>query len=192
MEEVHRKDFVAITRALTTQPASLPPNPYRRVRAELLAAVKDGPYSPPQCQFVSFAPAAQNDLLNMIGTIAGSEGTPYEGGLFQISLSIPLLYPSQPPTCRFATKIWHPNVSHDGRICLNLLDEDWSKALSIRTILISVAALLGSPGQFIEEGGTSSPLRPEAAEMWLENLAEFEKTAQEWTRRYAMSVRTED
>ncbi|RAH77618.1 UBC-like protein [Aspergillus japonicus CBS 114.51] len=129
----------------------------------------------------------------MIGTVAGSEGTPYEGGLFLISLSILLSYPSQPPDCRFATKIWHPNVGHDGQICLNILDENWSKALSITTILISFVALLGSPGQFMEEeGGTSSPLRPEAAEMWLPNSAEFEKTAQEWTRRYAMSVQAED
>ncbi|RAH41343.1 UBC-like protein [Aspergillus brunneoviolaceus CBS 621.78] len=166
MEEVHRKDFVAIARVLAP-PASSPPDPYRRVRAELLAAVEDGPHSP-QCPFVSFAPAAQNDLLNMIGTIAGPKGTPYEGGLFQISLSIPL------------------------SICLNILEEDWSKALSIRVVLISVAALIGSPGQFMEEeGGTSMPLRPEAAQMWLENSAEFEKTAQEWTRRYAMSFQTE-
>ncbi|RAH71808.1 UBC-like protein [Aspergillus aculeatinus CBS 121060] len=127
----------------------------------------------------------------MIGTIAGPKGTPYEGGLFQISLSIPLSYSSQPPDCRFVTKIWHPNVGHDGRICLNILDEDWSKALCIRVVLISVAALNGSPGQFMEEGGTSMPLRPEAAQMWLENSAEFEKTAQEWTRRYAMSFQTE-
>ncbi|RAK80978.1 UBC-like protein [Aspergillus fijiensis CBS 313.89] len=174
MEEVHRKDFVAIARVLAP-PASSPPDPYRRVRAELLATVEDGPHSP-QCPFVSFAPAAQNDLLNMIGTIAGPKGTPYEGGLFQISLSIPLSYPSQPPDCRFATKIWHPN----------------SKALSFRVVLISVAALIGSPGQFMEEeGGTSMPLRPKAAQMWLENSAEFEKTAQEWTRRYAMSFQTE-
>lgn len=164
MELVHKKDFTAITRVLG-QPASLLPTPYHRVRAELLAATRDGPHAP-QCDFVSFAPAAQNNLLEMIGTIAGPKGTPYEGGLFQVLISIPLSYPSQPPDCKFATEIWHPNVSHDGEICLNILDEDWSKALSIRTILISIAALIGSPEQFMEDEGRFPILRPEAARMW--------------------------
>ncbi len=53
------------------------------------------------------------------GTIIGSEGTPYEGGEFDIDIEIPGQYPFEPPRMRFITKIWHPNISSQtGAICL--------------------------------------------------------------------------
>lgn len=53
------------------------------------------------------------------GTIKGSEGTPYEGGVFHINIEIPKQYPFEPPKMKFDTKIWHPNISSQtGAICL--------------------------------------------------------------------------
>jgi ubiquitin-protein ligase len=53
------------------------------------------------------------------GTIKGPEGTPYEGGIFQINIIIPKQYPFEPPKMNFHTKIWHPNISSQtGAICL--------------------------------------------------------------------------
>jgi ubiquitin-protein ligase len=53
------------------------------------------------------------------GTIKGPEGTPYEGGIFQINITIPKQYPFEPPKMNFHTKIWHPNISSQtGAICL--------------------------------------------------------------------------
>jgi ubiquitin-conjugating enzyme (huntingtin interacting protein 2) len=55
----------------------------------------------------------------LAGTIQGPQGTPYEGGIFQISIEIPKQYPFEPPKMKFSTKIWHPNISSQtGAICL--------------------------------------------------------------------------
>jgi len=53
------------------------------------------------------------------GTIQGPTGTPYEGGVFEITIDIPKQYPFEPPKMKFNTKIWHPNISSQtGAICL--------------------------------------------------------------------------
>lgn len=53
------------------------------------------------------------------GTIMGPQGTPYEGGVFEIDINIPKQYPFEPPKMKFSTKIWHPNISSQtGAICL--------------------------------------------------------------------------
>ena len=53
------------------------------------------------------------------GTIKGPDGTPYEGGVYDIDITIPKMYPFEPPKMKFQTKIWHPNISSQtGAICL--------------------------------------------------------------------------
>lgn len=59
------------------------------------------------------------ELRHLKGTIKGSSGTPYEGGVFVIDIVIPKQYPFEPPKMKFDTKIWHPNISSQtGAICL--------------------------------------------------------------------------
>lgn len=60
-----------------------------------------------------------NSERHLLGTIIGSQGTPYEGGVFDIDIVIPQQYPFEPPKMKFITKIWHPNISSQtGAICL--------------------------------------------------------------------------
>jgi ubiquitin-conjugating enzyme E2 N len=84
--------------------------------------------------------------------ITGPESTPFEGiftlkegGRFKLELFLPDSYPMEPPKVRFLTKIYHPNIDKLGRICLDILKDKWSPALQIRTVLLSIQALLSSP-----------------------------------------------
>ena len=64
-------------------------------------------------------PVTEGNLLHLRGTIQGPEGTPYEGGVFEIDIVIPNQYPFVPPKMKYLTKIWHPNISSQtGAICL--------------------------------------------------------------------------
>lgn len=113
------------------------------------------------------------------GTIIGSESTPYEGGEFEIDIEIPAQYPFEPPKMKFITKIWHPNISSQtGAICLDILKDQWSPALTIKTALLSLQALLCSPEP-------DDPQDAEVAKMYKNNIEEFNNTAKFWTDTYA-------
>jgi len=81
------------------------------------------------------------------------------GGVFDLELFLPDDYPMTPPKIRFLTKIYHPNIDRLGRICLDVLKNNWSPALQIRTILLSIQALLGAPNP-------EDPLNEAVARQW--------------------------
>jgi ubiquitin-conjugating enzyme E2 N len=110
--------------------------------------------------------------------IAGPAESAYEGGLFQLELFLPEEYPMVPPKVRFLTKIYHPNIDKLGRICLDILKDKWSPALQIRTVLLSIQALLSSPNP-------DDPLDNDVAKNWKENETQAIQTAQSWTVEYA-------
>jgi ubiquitin-conjugating enzyme (huntingtin interacting protein 2) len=87
-----------------------------------------------------------DNLKRWKGQIRGPQDSPYEGGTFIIDIQIPNDYPYKPPKMQFETPIWHPNISsRTGAICLDILKDEWSPALTIRTALISLQALLCAP-----------------------------------------------
>ena len=94
--------------------------------------------------------------------IAGPSDSPFEGGLFRLELFLPAEYPMGPPKVRFLTKIYHPNIDRLGRICLDILKDKWSPALQIRTVLLSIQALLSAPNP-------DDPLDNNVAEHWKSN-----------------------
>lgn len=80
---------------------------------------------------------------------------------------------------KFDTKIWHPNVSSvTGAICLDILKKEWSPALSVRTALLSIQALMCCPEP-------SNPQDAVVANMYLSDIDKFNKTAREWVKQYA-------
>ena len=110
--------------------------------------------------------------------IDGPLGSPYEGGHFKLQLYLPEEYPMVPPKCLFMTKIYHPNIDFLGRICLDILKKNWSPALQMKSVLLSIQSLLNEPN-------TEDPLNEEVNAIWKSNKAAAEKTAREWTKKYA-------
>lgn len=108
-----------------------------------------------------------------------ADDSPYKNGKFRLQLFLPDGYPMVPPTCIFRTKIYHPNIDRMGRICLDVLKDKWSPALQIRTVLLSVQALLSCPNP-------DDPLDTRIAEDWKQNKAGALATAVQWTQKYAV------
>lgn len=112
-------------------------------------------------------------------SMVGPEGTPYAGGNYSLELFLPEGYPMEPPKVRFLTKIYHPNLDKLGRICLDVLKDKWSPALQIRTVLLSIQALLSTPEP-------SDPLDTTVADHFTKDRAGADKVAKEWNETYAM------
>ena len=110
--------------------------------------------------------------------ILGPEDSPFEGGSFSLELFLPEEYPMAAPKVRFLTKIYHPNIDKLGRICLDILKDKWSPALQMRTVLLSIQALLSAPNP-------DDPLDNEVAEIWKVNEVKAITTAKEWTAKFA-------
>eukprot|EP00754_Rhynchopus_humris_P042953 Rhum_TRINITY_DN2871_c0_g1::Rhum_TRINITY_DN2871_c0_g1_i1::g.8674::m.8674/K06688/UBE2C, UBC11; ubiquitin-conjugating enzyme E2 C len=108
-----------------------------------------------------------DDVFGWVGTIKGIQGTPYEEMEYKLSLKFSPKYPYTPPTVKFETSCFHPNVDQYGNICLDILKEQWSSAYGVMQILLSVQALLGEPNN-------ESPLNTYAASIW-SNQTEFRK-----------------
>lgn len=125
-------------------------------------------------------------MNHLSGTITGPDGTPYAKGVFKIDIHIPTSYPFEPPKMKFLTKIWHPNISsQSGAICLDILKDQWSPALTIKTALISLQALLCTPQP-------DDPQDAEVASMYLNNQEQFLHTAKFWTETYARPEASHD
>jgi ubiquitin-conjugating enzyme E2 D/E len=129
--------------------------------------------------FVSLAPIG-DDLLQLLGRIEGPPSSPYEGGIFHVQISILEDFSFSPPSCRFLTKIYHPNVDHAGKICLDFLEpQNWRMELMyLESILLSICALLDKPN-------VDDPLVPEIAATYIQDKLRFDDIARQYTIKFA-------
>merc|ERR1711981_1528576 len=111
--------------------------------------------------------------------MGGPSDSPYEGGVFFLDINFPQDYPFKPPKVRFTTKIYHCNVNDQGGICLDILKGEWSPALTIAKVLLSVCSLLTDPNP-------DDPLVAEIARVYKTDRTKHDATARDWTRKYAM------
>ncbi|XP_065828881.1 ubiquitin-conjugating enzyme E2 K-like [Oscarella lobularis] len=120
-----------------------------------------------------------DSFVRLRGEIAGPPETPYEGGRFELGITIPETYPFNPPRVHFVTKIWHPNISSvTGAICLDILREQWAAAMTLRTVLLSLQALL-------QAAEPNDPQDAVVARQYKENPEAFRRTARHWATVYA-------
>jgi ubiquitin-conjugating enzyme E2 D/E len=145
----------------------------KRLKKELFDMQKDDTPN------LSAGPIDDN-LFEWEAVILGPIGTPYEGGVFYLNISIPSNYPFKPPIVIFKTKIYHPNINNTGNICLDILKGNWSPALTISKILLSICSLLSDPNP-------NDPLVPEIANLLKSDPDLYFKTAKDWTSIYASS-----
>ena len=87
----------------------------------------------------------EDDIFHWQGTLMGPTDSPYEGGVFMMDIKFPADYPFKPPKVTFETKIYHPNINSSGGICLDILKDQWSPALTISKVLLSICSLLTDP-----------------------------------------------
>ncbi|XP_057539126.1 ubiquitin-conjugating enzyme E2 20-like [Amaranthus tricolor] len=148
------KQNVAPAKAADTQSV------LKRLQSELMSLMMSGDPG------ISAFPEEDN-IFSWKGTIEGSKETVFEGTEYKLSLTFPADYPFKPPKVKFETGCFHPNVDVYGNICLDILQDKWSSAYDVRTILLSIQSLLGEPN-------TSSPLNTQAAALW-SNQEEYRK-----------------
>ncbi len=112
------------------------------------------------------------------GTIIGPSNSPYAGGMFNVNIEFPQNYPFKPPKIKFNTPIYHPNINRYGNICLDILTTNWSPALTIVKVLLSISSLLTDPNP-------NDPLDKNIADIYLNDIELFKKNARSHTIRYA-------
>ena len=145
----------------------------RRISKELHDLEKDPPAN------CSAGPVNDNDVFHWQATIMGPPDSPFAGGVFFLTIGFPTDYPFKPPKVTFTTKIYHPNINSNGSICLDILREQWSPALTISKVLLSICSMLTDPNP-------DDPLVPDIANIYKEDRGKYEKTAREWTHKFAM------
>jgi len=123
-----------------------------------------------------------DDLFHWQATIMGPPDSPYQGGVFFLTIHFPTDYPFKPPKLAFTTRIYHPNINSNGSICLDILRSQWSPALTISKVLLSICSLL-------TDANPDDPLVPEIARIYKTDRTKYSQLAQEWTRKYAMWFR---
>ena len=145
----------------------------KRINKELIDLGKDPPAN------CSAGPSDEKDQFHWQATIMGPDDSPYAGGVYFLTIGFPTDYPFKPPKVAFTTRIYHPNINSNGSICLDILKEQWSPALTISKVLLSISSLLTDPNP-------DDPLVPNIAHEYKTDRKKYEASAREWTRKYAM------
>jgi len=146
-----------------------------RIKKEHLKLLADPPST------CSAGPASADNVRVWNAVVLGPPESPYEGGVFRLRIEFPSGdqgYPLKPPKVSFVTKIFHPNINDSGGICLDILKKQWTPALTIPKVLLSICSLLTDPNP-------DDPLVTEIATLYSTDREKYNAKAADWTRRFA-------
>ena len=143
----------------------------KRIQKELADVTKDPPVS------CSAGPDG-NDLFRWRAVLLGPRDSPYDGGAFLMEIQFPADYPFKPPRVRFVTRIYHCNINSNGAICLDILANQWSPALTLSKVLLSICSMLADPNP-------DDPLVPDIARLLKTDKNKHDATARQWTQKFA-------
>lgn len=121
----------------------------------------------------------RENIFEWLIKIPGPDSTPYYGGMFIVKISFPTEYPLRSPSVEFQTKIFHPNISPDGKICLGVIGTGWKITYNIMDVISDIVGVLSTPD-------FDNPVYPEIAMLRDRDESVFYNTAKEWTLEYAM------
>lgn len=113
--------------------------------------------------------------------IIGPRDTVYENAILRGMLIFPETYPDEPPSFRFLSEMWHPNITPNGDLCISILHkagddvygyeeatERWMPVRDINSILLSIILLLDRPN-------TESPANVEASQEYDNDLEAYNR-----------------
>lgn len=108
-----------------------------------------------------------NDLTLFDVSVTPDSGM-WKGATYRFTFTIPPHYPHSPPRVECMTAIYHPNITTDGKVCLNILREDWKPVLDINSVIYGLIYLFYEPNP-------DDPLNHEAAELFRKDKTQFER-----------------
>ena len=127
-----------------------------------------------------------DDLRTFTLHISPDEGY-WKGGKFTFEIQIPAEYNIKPPKALCKTKLWHPNITEDGKICLSILREhtmDGTGWLPTRTLK---DVIWGLNSLFTDLCDFDDPLNIPAAEQYRKDKRSFERKVHNYVRSYAIN-----
>ncbi|KAF6764783.1 ubiquitin-conjugating enzyme/RWD-like protein [Ephemerocybe angulata] len=121
---------------------------------------------------------ADDNMFEWKCSIKAFPDSPYKGGTFHFTLSLPPNFPFKAPTVTFTTKIYHPGINEEGSICVPVLRDDWKPTVTLTSVLNIIQEKLNNPSP-------DDPFEPDIAAVLKDDKTKFLATAKEWTKKYA-------
>ncbi|CAF1342927.1 unnamed protein product [Adineta steineri] len=131
-----------------------------------------------------FAGPMKNDIFHWHAIIIGPPDTPFADGIFNLDIIYSYEHPFKAPKCTMKTKIFHPNISSNGKISISILEDDWRPVFTIEKILLSISSILDTPIM-------DHPINRKAARCFRENRNTYNSIVRKYTSKYANGSSTD-
>ncbi|XP_050246794.1 ubiquitin-conjugating enzyme E2 11-like isoform X2 [Quercus robur] len=116
-----------------------------------------------------------DSLFHWEAIMIGPKDTPYADGVFLLKIYLSPGHPFQHPKVKFLTKVYHPNIGRDGRVCV---EKSWRPSLTIFQLLLVIYARFSNPEP-------DDPIDCEIAQMYKTQRIQYDENARDWTKKYA-------